>query len=140
MSEQVLNLYFSTVASMQVVMPRGKAIVFISGRYATSKGEEILFLDDLVENGTGTVFKNPSLLTINAADMDPMNALRNKFYAEFMAEKQAQLNPQNDRGNSEQGPLNAASTTSIAPVAAGGDATSLHSQVAKLIPGPKTPK
>lgn len=138
MSDTQYNLYFSHVRSLQYITAQGKAIVFVSGRYATKDPEEIAELDYLVSKGSKSIFKDASKLTATEADLDPERALRAKFFAEFLAEQQAQLNPENDRGTSTQGSLNAASTTSIAAVAAGGDASSLHSQVAKLIPGPKS--
>ena len=119
-SPEKFNIYFSNPASMQVISSRGKPMVFVSGRYHTKDPGEIQDLEGLCEYGSGAVFKNPDMLQLAGDQLDPMNVLRTKFFKEFQEQQAAMLNPENDGGTSVQGPLNAASTTSIAPVAAGG--------------------
>jgi len=119
-SPDKFNIYFSNPASMQVISSRGKPMMFVSGRYHTKDPGEIQDLDGLCENGSGNVFKDPNMLQLAGDQLDPMNVLKAKFFEEFKAQQAAMLNPNNDGGTSVQGPLNAASTTSIAPVAAGG--------------------
>lgn len=136
--EPRINVFFSHGKSLQVVTPRGGRITFVAGKYYTRKEEEIQFLQEMAADGRG-VYVDPNMVTIAESDRDPMTALKNKLREEILAEIAAQTNPANDRGESVQGRLNAASTSDIAPVAAGGDASQLHAQVAKLVPG-KTAK
>ena len=114
------NVYFSNPASMQVISSRGKPMMFVAGRYHTNDPGEIQDLDGLVKNGSGNVFTDPNMLQLSGDQLDPMNVLKSKFFKEFQEQQAAMLNPNNDGGTSVQGPLNAASTTSIASVAAGG--------------------
>lgn len=119
-STEKFNIYFSNPASMQVISSRGKPMMFVSGRYHTKDPGEIQDLDNLCENGSGAVFKNPDMLQLSGDQLDPMNVLKAKHIKEYLEQQAQMLNPNNDGGTSVQGPLNAASTTSIAPVAAGG--------------------
>jgi len=121
---KMFNQYLSSVPSIQIITGNGKAIVFVNGKYHTDKVDEIAFLDGVVAEDRGTIYVNRDKPTVSAEDLDPMKALEAQFRAKFIAEMQAQLDPNNDRGTSEQGKLNAASTTTIAPVAAGGDGAS----------------
>jgi hypothetical protein len=139
MSEKVFNLYMSARQSMQVIGPKGQRIQFVSGKYFTSDEEEIEFLDTMAKAGRD-VHTDPKQLQITESERDPMNALRAKFFKEFIEQQQAQLNPDNDRGASVQGQIKASNSRDSAPVAAGGDATALHDQVAKLVPGATTKK
>ena len=132
MTAPQLNVYHSATKSLQTVTPAGTRIVFINGVYYTHRQEEIDFLDTLVADRRG-IYVDPKQVTISEAERDPMTALRNKLRAELLAEMQAQINPQNDRGESVQGRFNPSSTTDAAPIAAGGDATQLHAQVQKLV-------
>ena len=139
MSEKVFNLYMSSRQSMQVIGPAGQRVQFISGKYFTSDPEEIEFLDKMVAQGRD-VFTDPKQLQISESERDPMNALRAKFFKEFIEQQQAQLNPDNDRGESIQGKLTASNSRDSAPVAAGGDASSMHDKVKALVPGPTAKK
>lgn len=119
-SPEKFNIYFSNPPSMQVISSRGKPMMFVSGRYHTKDHGEIADLENLCENGSGAVFKNPDMLQLSGDQLDPMNVLKAKHIKEYLEQQAQMLNPNNDGGTSVQGPLNAASTTSIAPVAAGG--------------------
>jgi len=126
------RLYKSTIKFNNVIFPNGHVAHFKGGMYATDNPAYIAYLDkEIAENGFGgIIFIDPNATTITAEQENPMLALRKKFFEEFQAEKQAQINPGNDMGTSEQGKLNPASTTDIAPVALGGDgAASLRAAV-----------
>ena len=127
------HVFYSTAKSMQVIDSKGQPIVFVSGRYHTRDKSKIDFLNKMIEDGTTAVFTNPDQLTMSDADLDPMETLKRKHIAEYLAEQAKHLDPANNPGNSVQGPLNAASTTSIAPVAAGGGQSALAAVTAKLV-------
>lgn len=133
-----LHVFRSSIKSIQVVTGSGRKILFVNGIFYTKHPEEIEFLNSMVQDNRG-IYVDAGRAVIDEGDLDPMATLKAKLRQELLAEMQVQLNPENDRGNYTQGPLNATSTRDAAPVAAGGDASQLHAQVAKLIPG-KTSK
>lgn len=118
------RLYKSSTKFLNVITPKGKPLYFRHGMHITDIAEDIAYLDAEIESGgfLGAIFIDPNARTITAEQENPMIALRKKFYAEFLAEQAAHLNPANDMGVSNQGKLNAASTTDIASVTAGGNA------------------
>lgn len=124
------RLYKSTNKFCNVVTPRGKFIHFKGGMYVTDNIEEIEWLDAAIKNNefANAIFIDPNARTITAEQENPLLALKKKHIEEYLREQAAMMNPDNDMGTSEPGKLKAASTTSIAPVAAGGDAS------ARLIP------
>ena len=126
------RLYKSTIKFNNIVFPNGHVAHFKGGMFVTDNPAHIEYLDaQIAQNGFGgIIYIDPEARTITAEQENPMLALRRKFYEEFQAEKAAQTNPGNDMGTSEQGKLNPASTTDIAPVALGGDgAASLRAAV-----------
>lgn len=124
------RLYKSTSKFLNVITPKGKPLYFRHGMHITEIKEDIAYLDAEIESGAfnGSIFIDPNARTISEEEANPMLALRKKLFAEFLAEQQAQLNPSNDMGTSTQKPLNAMSTSDIAPTTAGGNAS------ARLIP------
>lgn len=116
------RLYKSTSKFCNVVTTKGHVLHFKAGHFATNNPAYIEFLDKEISEGgfAGTIFIDPNARTLTAEQENPMLALEKQFYAKFLAEQAAHLNPGNNMGTSEQGKLNAASTTSIAPVAANG--------------------
>ena len=64
----------------------------------------------------GQVYKDPEMLYLTASQLDPMNALREKFRKEFQAEKESYLNPEQDFGPSVQDRVVTASTSSISAI------------------------
>ena len=114
--ETKFNVYFSNPKSMQVVSSRGKAMIFINGRYTTKDAGEIADLEGLAASSNSSVFKDPAILQLSEADLDPMNALKARFFKEFQEQQAANLNPEQDFGASVQERLKATSTSSIQAV------------------------
>lgn len=119
------RLYKSTNKFCNVITTKGKVLHFRAGMYITDQKEEIEFLDSAVANNefAGAIYIDPNARTITAEQENPMLALRKKFFQEFLQEQAAMLNPENNMGTSDQGKLKAASTSDIAAVTAGGDAS-----------------
>lgn len=124
------RLYKSGMMFCNVIMPNGHVLHFKGGVYITDNPDYIEYLDkEIASNGfSGSVYIDPNARTITAEEENPMLALEKMFYEKFRKEQQEQLNPSNDRGESVQGKLKAASTSDIAAVVAGGDAS------ARLVP------
>lgn len=130
------RLYKSTIKFNNIVFPNGHVAHFKGGMYVTGDESQIAYLDqEIAQNGFGgVIYVDPNARTITAEQENPMLALKRKFYEEFEAERRGFVNPSNDMGTSEQGPLKPASTTDIAPVALGGDgASGLREAVAARI-------
>lgn len=119
------RLYKSTTKFTTIHDTKGRAMHFKMGNFITEDEEFIAFLDgEIAKNAFGgVIYIDPKARTITAEQENPMIALRKRFFQEFLAEQQAHMNPENDMGNSTQGPLNATSTSNIAAVAAGGGPT-----------------
>lgn len=121
------RLYKSTMPFCTVTTTRGHSLHFKSGMFITSNPDYIEFLDkEIAANGfAGSIYIDPKARTISAEQANPMLALEKMFFEKFEKQRQEQMNPNQDRGESNQGKLNAGNTSSIAPVAAGaGPATS----------------
>jgi hypothetical protein len=124
------RVYKSAAASMQMCSEAGARIIFVNHRFITDDPEVIDYLDKQVNK-----YKVPGLF-IDKGEMfydanihDPIAALRNQLRKELMEEMQlrtkaASGNPNRDLGSYDQGKLVPASTTTIAPVAAGAGPTS----------------
>ena len=115
-AEIKLNVYFSNPSSLQVISSRGKSMHFLGGRYTTKDEGEIRDLEAMAERQNGTVFKNPNMLQMSEAELDPMSVLKARFFKEFQEQQAANLNPEQDFGASIQERLRAASTSSIQAV------------------------
>ena len=119
------RLYKSTMKFCNVTMPNGHVLHFKGGMFVTDNPDYIEYLDTQIkQNAFGqAIFIDPKARTLSAEEENPMLALKRKFYEEFQAEQLANLNPSNDMGASVQDKLRPASTSDIAAVVAGGDAT-----------------
>lgn len=128
---KIFQLFFSSVFSMQVISSKGKAMAFVGGRYWTDDEGEINDLQGLIDAGNQTIYRNENQLTIAEDELDPMNVLRKKIIAEYLAEQAAQIDSSNDRGNTENERLTPQSTQDIAAVAIG-QTTSAGAKLAAL--------
>jgi hypothetical protein len=106
------------------------------GRYATKNPVEIALLDKEVEAKHPNIFIDSGEREVSEDALNPVAALTAKIRKELLMEmRQKELdatNPERDMGESVQGKLNPSSTTSIAPVAAGGDASTLAARLVQL--------
>ena len=133
MSDQTpFHVFYSIVPSMQVIDSKGQPIIFVSGRFHTRDEGKIAFLNQMIADGTTAIFTKPDQLTMSADDLDPMKALKAKHIKEYLEEQARQLDPNANVSESVQERLNPASTSDIAPVAAGGGASTLATVRAQL--------
>jgi len=102
------------------VFANGKPAIFVSGVYRTDIDWEIAELDKEVKSGHPHIYVDSAEATIESEMVDPMNALRAKIIAEFVASQEAATNPDNDMGKSTQGAVIPANSRDIASAAAGG--------------------
>lgn len=121
----------------------GKEAVFILGpgrvgRYFTTNPVEIALLDQEIALGHPNIFVDANEYELSEEAADPVSFMKAKIRAEVIAEMKrnelAATDPARDMGTSEQGKLNAANTSDVAPVAAGGSAVSLQARLVSLLP------
>lgn len=120
------RLFKSPMKSWYFIFPNGSRAVFRQGQYATDKEYEIEHLVREVKEGHPQIFVDPKELYLDPAKDDPIASLRARIAleerAKILKEMQEATDPDRDLGEYKQGKLNAASTSDIAPVTAGGDA------------------
>lgn len=124
------KLYWATMPFMNFVFPNGKVAVFRHYRFATEVPSEIEVLDREVAGNHPYIYVKQDALYLTEEMEDPMKALRKKIIADYLAEQAKFVDPTNDMGNTAQEPIRPQSTSDIASVAAGGDATQ---SAAKLV-------
>lgn len=125
--ENTRRLFKSTISSCKYFFKNGKAAVFRMGTYITEDAAEIAELDAEIKAGHPNIYVDKNEVFAAVDRDDPIAALRKRIAAEerakVLAEMAAATDPSRDLGTSEQGKLNPASTSDIAPVTANGDAT-----------------
>jgi hypothetical protein len=111
------RVYKSGMKSMQMITPKGHKILFVNGRYITDNADVIEYLDKEIAAGHPDVRIDSNEMYYDPQVHDPVAALRKKFRDELLAEMAAVAgNPTRDMGQSVQGNLSPASTTSIQAV------------------------
>ena len=74
--------------AMNMVTEEGKKIRFVNHQYITADEHEIKYLNDQIKRGL-TVITKGELMT--AEEADPMEALKRKHIAEYLAKESAEL-------------------------------------------------
>jgi len=131
---EVAHLFMSISPSIKYIFKDSTVANFMGHRYFTTVKEHIAELTNEVRLKHPEFYINPNERIVNPAEQDPMSRLRKRIIEEHYAELARTLNPDNDQGHFEQQTLTPGSTTSIAALAAGGDARTIHSRLAHLIP------
>lgn len=128
----LLHVFNSTIPSVNFVFKNGKAAAFVAGKYFTDVESEIAELSEEVKNRHPHIYVDKDQVTIQSEMLDPMVALRAKFFAEFEEELAKKTDPSQDLGTYEQEKVVPASTQDIAAAAAGGDGNNLAARLAGL--------
>lgn len=129
------RLYFASMPFMNYIFSKGKVAVFRHHRFATDIPEEIAQLDHEVALNHPYISVKKDMMYLTEEMEDPMKALKAKIIADYLAEQAKHIDPTNNMGNSDQGTFKPMSTSDVAAVAAGGDATQ---SAAKLVALTKT--
>lgn len=133
----VLKLYKCTLQSCQYVFRSGHVAKFAHGRYATEVPEEIAELDHEVLLKHPNIFIDPMEEVVDT-DYDPRAEMKKKMREEILAEiaaehERASGDLGRDMGSSDvNAKFKPASTTDIAPVAAGGDGANIAARLKSL--------
>lgn len=98
MSQQY-HQYFATRPRISIIMPSGERIHFQAGQYVTDNEKEIKFLDEQVAARHPMIYVKKGAETVTAEQLDPLQAVKEKAIAEYLAKQQAQQDPSRDMGN-----------------------------------------
>ena len=116
-----LSVFKATIPSINFIFSNGKPAIFVSGVYRTEVDWEIKELQKEISSGHPHIYIDPQETTIESDMVDPMNALRAKIIAEYVAkEKAAAGDTSRDMGISIQQPIKPANTLDISDAAMGG--------------------
>jgi hypothetical protein len=86
----LLNVYYSRMSSSRYVFPDGSEAAFIGGRYTTDDKNKIAHLDTEIKKGNPHIFIDPSLVQMEASDLDPMEVIKKRIIAEAIASGEIQ--------------------------------------------------
>jgi len=132
-STDTYHLFKSQQTSWTYYCRKGQPCVFVQGQYFTKDPVIIQELKEEVANGHPAIYIDENQVTFNPETDTPMAKLRSQMREQIIAElmesqKNASGDPARDMGTSKQDQLNPASTSTIAPVAAGGNGMSTAAQ------------
>lgn len=127
---ETLHVFKCRVPFNKYYLTDGRACEFLKepgsnfGVYYTNQQDIIDELNYQISKRHPLIFVDPNQKTILEEERDPEVRKRAQIVRELMADGWFKQDPTNDMGNSVNGPLKAASTSSMAAVAAGGDGAS----------------
>jgi hypothetical protein len=129
----LVHVFKSTMPSINYIFKNGKAAPFVGGIFTTDVQSEIDELEAEVLNRHPHIYIDEAQKIVQSEMLDPLNALRAKFFEEFQKlQAEKTMDPNADMGTSESQPVKPASSVDIAPAAAGGSGTALGSRLAML--------
>lgn len=89
-NEAVLKLFKSAMPSCQYIMPNGKYLYFVKGKFATDDPEEIAELEKAIKARHPHIFVDAKESEITATKMnDPLAEIKAKAIAEYLAQQAA---------------------------------------------------
>ena len=116
LTQVTARVFRSNIPSCRYVFKNGKVAPFIGGKYITNIKHEIDELDTEIEMKHPYISANKEE-AVNT--IEPLEALKVRFFAEFQAAQAANLLKSNDAGTSEQGKLNIANSSTVSAGMAG---------------------
>ena len=117
----IKRVFKSRVPFCKYIFKNGKEAPFIAGRYLTDVKSEIEELDAEVESKHPSIYIDAAEKEVNTAKLDPIEEIKRKAIAEFVASQLAANSKTNDRGSYEPGKLNVTTSATVAEAAAGSD-------------------
>jgi hypothetical protein len=130
---RVAHLFMSLAPSIKYVFKDGIVANFVAYRFFTENPEYIAELQREIKLGHPSFYINPKEVVVNPAEQDPLSRFRKQVIEEFLISLAEKTDPDRDMGIVEAQTLTPASTTSIASVAAGGDASNIKARIADLM-------
>jgi hypothetical protein len=118
MKMSIKNRYFSRVPSIKYIFKNGKEAAFIGGVFDTDFESEIVELDAEIKSGHPHIFTDASQLTVDSEQVDPIEEIKKRAIAEYLASVKAVSDVTNDRGTTVQEPVKPTSTLDVAEASA----------------------
>lgn len=87
----MLKLFKSAVPSCKTHLPNGKEINFVGGRYATDDPLEIEYLEGEIKARHPIFYVDSKELEVDSVRVDPVEAIRRKAIADYLAEQEAKV-------------------------------------------------
>jgi hypothetical protein len=115
----MLRVFKATLPSVNYIFRNGKPAIFVNGRYTTEFPAEIEELEYEISLGHPHIYIDSAEREVDSVQVDPIAALTGRIRAQLVAEMAAATDMGNDMGKTEQGPLKPASSSDVAPAAAG---------------------
>lgn len=128
----IQTLFKSTQLSSNYIFLDGSVASFVRGRYSTDDPARIKQLENEIATKHPYIYKDTKETTIDTEKLDPMWKLKQDMRAQILEEMAAAQDPSRDMGSYAPTNLSPASTTDIAPVAAGaGPSTAVQALLAR---------
>jgi hypothetical protein len=118
MEQKTLQVYKSNINSCKFIFKSGVAAHFVAGRYVTDKKSEIDELDAEVEQGNPHIFRDKNEMVMDSNSTDPLDGLRKKHIAEYLAQQAELAAGTRDMGSTAQAAVAPASSKVLAGVSA----------------------
>lgn len=128
-----LRVFKSTIPSVNYIFGNGKSAIFVNGVFRTDIPAEIQALEYEVTQHHPHIYIDEKEREIDSELIDPMNALRAKIIADYVANQAAATALNNDRGTSDQSGAKPANTSDVASAAAGGSGAQLLAAIPGLL-------
>jgi hypothetical protein len=116
----MLRVFKAHLPSVNYIFRNGKPAIFVNGRYATDMPSEIQELEEEIGFGHPHLYIDADEKEVDSAQVDPIAALTDRIRAKLIAEMAVATDMSNDMGETKQEPLKPASSSDVAPAAAGG--------------------
>lgn len=113
------NLYKSRIYSCKYGFKNGKEANFVDFKYLTDIPSEIEELDAEIALKHPTIYVDQEKKTVDTSKLDPLEDIRAKAVADYIAQQKNAVKDGNDMGLSSPGKLNVATSANIAAAAAG---------------------
>jgi hypothetical protein len=114
----IKRVFKTTLGSSRYVFTSGKEAAFVGGEYLTDIASEIETLEQEIAAGHPHIYVDSAKATVDTDNMDPLEQIRQKAIADYIASQAAATNPANDLGTSEAGALNPSSSATLQAMAA----------------------
>lgn len=101
----IKKVFKSRIDSCKYIFSNGKEANFIGGKYLTDLESEIAALEFEIKSGHPHIYIDTAEKEIDTEQMDPIEQIKKKAIAEYIAAQKAAVNPDNNMGSTEQGKL-----------------------------------
>lgn len=123
-------VFKNAMSNCQFVFKTGKVANFMQGKYITDLQWEIDELQNEINSGHPHIYIDDKERTV--AVVEPVEALRARHIAEYLAANAAAVDKTNDAGSSEQGKLTVANSSTVASGMAGSDSSNVAAPAAPV--------